>query len=59
MDSAPVYQVRDGNPWADQTAGQVLWDYLHQHQDRDAANRIQASSGRRPGPPSTWERLPP
>lgn len=42
MNAAPVYQGRDGNPWADATAGQVLWDYLHQHQDRDAANRIQS-----------------
>lgn len=41
MNSAPV-QVRDGNPWADATAGDVLWDYLHAHQDRDAANRIAA-----------------
>ena len=41
MSSAPV-QIRDGNPWEKATAGQVLWDYLHQHQDRDASNRIQA-----------------
>jgi len=41
MNAAPV-QIRDGNPWEKATAGQVLWDYLHQHQDRDAANRIQA-----------------
>jgi hypothetical protein len=34
--------MRDGNPWADASAGHVLWDYLHQHQDRDAANRIQS-----------------
>lgn len=37
--AAPV-NMRDGNPWADATAGQVLWDYLHQHQDRDAQSRI-------------------
>jgi len=42
MNSAPV-QMREGNPWGkDAHAGDVLWDYLHQHQDRDAANRIQA-----------------
>ena len=41
MNAAPV-QIRDGNPWDKATAGQVLWDYLHQHQDRDASNRIEA-----------------
>ena len=41
MNAAPV-QMRDGNPWEKATAGQVVWDYVHQHQDRDASNRIQA-----------------
>ena len=41
MNQAPV-QMRDGNPWEKATAGQVIWDYLHQHQDRDASARVQA-----------------
>ena len=41
MNAAPVNVGKDGNPWAHANAGQVVWDYLHQHQDRDAANRIQ------------------
>jgi len=41
MNAAPL-QIRDGNPWKDRTAGDVLWDYLHQHQDRDASSRVQA-----------------
>lgn len=36
--AAPVL-MRDGNPWHNMTAGQVLWDYLHP-QDRDARERI-------------------
>jgi hypothetical protein len=40
--NGPVTQVRDGNPWEGATAGQVLWDYLHAHQDRDASARVQA-----------------
>lgn len=42
MNGAAPVLTRDGNPWADATAGQVLWDYLHQHQDRDASARIGA-----------------